>query len=100
MPRTVSVAGVAAAYGAGVFDQYVNNAGNIAECPKNKRRNKDNTLNEVSNTALQPDAEVYGVKPLGVFFDYTMIGRFQGLKPGSSSTGLPAVSSRARSREA
>lgn len=76
--------GQPAAYGAGVFYQYVNNAGNIAECPKNKRRNKDNTLNEVTNTALQPDAEVYGVKPLGVFFDYTMIGRFQGLKLGSS----------------
>ncbi|HMN40192.1 MAG TPA: prepilin-type N-terminal cleavage/methylation domain-containing protein [Phycisphaerales bacterium] len=70
-------------YGTGVFYQYVNNAGKIAECPKNKRASKDGTTHLVSNTPLQPDADQYGVQPLGVNFDYTMIGRFQGVKLGA-----------------
>jgi prepilin-type N-terminal cleavage/methylation domain-containing protein len=71
------------AYGTGVFYQYVNDAGKIAECPKNKRASSDGTTHVVSNTALQNDAAQYGVTPIGVNFDYTMIGRFQGLKLGA-----------------
>jgi prepilin-type N-terminal cleavage/methylation domain-containing protein len=70
-------------YGAGVFFQYVNNTGDVTECPTNKRASKDGTTHLVSNTALEPDADIYGVRPLGVNFDYTMIGRFQGIKLGS-----------------
>lgn len=77
------LAGGTPSYGTGVFYQYVNNAGKIAECPKNKRQNKDGTTHLAQNTALQPEAESYGVQPLGVNFDYTMIGRFQGVKLGA-----------------
>lgn len=75
--------GSAPAYGAGLFYQYVDNAGKVAECPKNKRQNKDGATHLVSNTDLQPDAASYGVQPLGVNFDYTMIGRFQGVRLGT-----------------
>jgi prepilin-type N-terminal cleavage/methylation domain-containing protein len=71
-------------YGTGVFYTYVNDAGKIAECPKNKRANKDGSTHLVSNTPLQDDAATYGVQPLGVNFDYTMIGRFQGVRLGAS----------------
>ena len=75
--------GQTATYGSGVFYTYVNDAGKIAECPKNKRASKDGTTHLVSNTPLQPDADTYGIQPLGVNFDYTMIGRFQGVKLGA-----------------
>ncbi len=77
------LAGRPAAYGKGVFYQYVDNAGKINECPKNRRRSKDGSTHLVANTTLQPDAATYGVQPLGVNYDYTMIGRFQGVKLGA-----------------
>jgi prepilin-type processing-associated H-X9-DG protein len=55
--------------------------GKINECPTNKRT----SLNGVTNTALGDDAEQYGIVPLGVFFDYTMIGRYEGFKLGSNT---------------
>ena len=76
--------GQAATYGTGVFYQYVNDAGKIAECPKNKRASKDGTTHFATNTTLGDDAVQYGVQPLGVNFDYTMIGRFQGVKLGNA----------------
>jgi prepilin-type N-terminal cleavage/methylation domain-containing protein len=68
-------------YGAGLFYEYVNNAGKIAECPKNKRHSKTAS---VANTPLDQDALQYGIAPIGVNFDYTMCGRFQGVKLSST----------------
>jgi prepilin-type N-terminal cleavage/methylation domain-containing protein len=75
--------GQAATYGAGLFYNYAGDVGKINECPKNKRASSDGTTHLVSNTSLQDDAATYGVEPLGVNFDYTMIGRFQGVKLGA-----------------
>jgi hypothetical protein len=75
-----------AAYGTGVLYQYIDNVGKVAECPTNKRTSASGAVQQVSNTPLQNDAEQYGIVPLGVFFDYTMISRFQGVKLGAPIT--------------
>jgi prepilin-type N-terminal cleavage/methylation domain-containing protein/prepilin-type processing-associated H-X9-DG protein len=72
----------AATYGKGLMYSYVDNVGKINECPTNKRAGADNA---VSNTPLPDDAEQYGILPLGVFFDYTMVGRYEGFKLGNST---------------
>jgi prepilin-type N-terminal cleavage/methylation domain-containing protein len=68
-----------AAYGKGLMYLYVDNVGKINECPTNKRAGDG----QVSNTPLPDDAQQYGILPLGVFFDYTMVGRYEGFKLGS-----------------
>jgi prepilin-type N-terminal cleavage/methylation domain-containing protein len=61
--------------GRGLLYEYVQDAYKINECPTNKRQNITGTV----NTAIDPR---YGTE-LGVGFDYTMIGRFQGYKMGA-----------------
>ena len=68
-----------AQYGKGLMYLYVDNVGKINECPTNKRAG----ANSVTNTPLGDDAEQYGILPLGVFFDYTMVGRYEGFKLGA-----------------
>ncbi|HYE62266.1 MAG TPA: prepilin-type N-terminal cleavage/methylation domain-containing protein [Phycisphaerales bacterium] len=65
--------------GKGVAYAYIENVGQTFECPKNKRANITGT----QATFINPDdAQQYGITPMGVFFDYTMIGRFQGYQIG------------------
>lgn len=61
--------------GTGQLYKYVDNVPKIAECPKNKRRNLRGTV----NTAIDPE---FGYD-LGVAFDYTMVGRFEGVRLGN-----------------
>lgn len=65
----------APAIGRGLLYEYMQDTYKINECPKNKRRNINGTV----NTAIDPQ---YGLE-LGVAFDYTMIGRFEGIKTGN-----------------
>jgi prepilin-type N-terminal cleavage/methylation domain-containing protein len=65
----------APAIGRGLLYEYVQDAYKINECPKNRRKNIAGTV----NTMIAPE---FGVQ-LGVAFDYTMIGRFEGVKTGS-----------------
>jgi prepilin-type N-terminal cleavage/methylation domain-containing protein len=69
-------------YGKGLMYLYVSNVGKINECPTNRRAAADAA---VTNTPLPDDAEQYGIVPLGVYFDYTMVGRYEGFKVGSST---------------
>lgn len=62
--------------GSGQLYKYVDNVAKIAECPKNKRRNLQGTV----NTAIDPQ---FGYD-LGVGFDYTMVGRFEGVRLGNT----------------
>jgi prepilin-type N-terminal cleavage/methylation domain-containing protein len=61
--------------GTGALYRYVDDVFKINECPTNKRRSIQGTV----NTAIDPQ---FGVN-LGVGFDYTMIGRFEGVRLSS-----------------
>jgi prepilin-type N-terminal cleavage/methylation domain-containing protein len=75
-PIPYQVNGVAGVQtGTGQLYKYVDDVKKIAECPKNKRRNLRGTV----NTAIDPQ---FGYD-LGVGFDYTMVGRFEGAKLGN-----------------
>lgn len=62
--------------GDGVMYLYVDKLAKINECPKNKRQGIDGAV----NTAIAPE---FG-REIGVGFDYTMIGRYQGFRVGST----------------
>jgi prepilin-type N-terminal cleavage/methylation domain-containing protein len=62
--------------GDGVMYMYVDKLAKINECPKNKRQGIDGTV----NTTIAPE---FGTQ-IGVGFDYTMIGRYQGIRLGTS----------------
>lgn len=64
--------------GKGLLYTYVDKAAQVNECPKNKRRNIDG----VTNTHVLDEELELGVN-WGVGFDYTMIGRFQGVRQGA-----------------
>lgn len=67
--------------GKGLLYQYVDKVANINECPKNKRRN----IEGVTNTHVTDEEREFGIN-WGVAFDYTMIGRFQGVRLGAPIT--------------
>lgn len=74
-PIQYQVGAAAPVMGQALLYKYVEDVFKINECPKNKRRNIQGTV----NTAIDPQ---FG-RQLGVGFDYTMIGRFEGLKLGN-----------------
>lgn len=61
--------------GAGFLYQYVDDVYKINECPKNKRKSIQGTV----NTTIDPQ---FG-RELGVGFDYTFVSRVQGLRLGA-----------------
>ena len=65
--------------GAGLLYQYVDDVYKINECPTNKRRS-------TAKAAGAPIDPVFGDSSLGVGFDYTMVGRLQGIRLGTSTT--------------
>lgn len=67
----------APAMGKGLLYDYVRDAAKVNECPTNKRRSVTGTV----NTDIDPR---FGVE-LGVGFDYTMVGRLQGLQTWRST---------------
>ncbi len=68
-------------YGKGHLYEYVDNVDDIAECPKNKRRNLRGETLDIPDPFSNPDTNSIS----GVRFDYTMIGRIQGARLGNTS---------------
>ncbi|MCB1282004.1 MAG: prepilin-type N-terminal cleavage/methylation domain-containing protein, partial [Salinibacterium sp.] len=68
-------------YGKGHLYEYVDNVDDIAECPKNKRRNLRGETIDIPDPFADPDANTIS----GVRFDYTMIGRVQGARLGNTA---------------
>jgi prepilin-type N-terminal cleavage/methylation domain-containing protein len=71
-PVTYQIQGQPVTLGKGLLYLYVQDADRIGECPTNKRRNLNGTVG--------PNAWNGGT---GLNFDYTMLGRVQGLRVGS-----------------
>ena len=65
--------------GRGHLYEYVDNLDEVAECPTNQRRNLAGNTLDITDPFQNPENPLTS----GVRFDYTMVGRMQGLRLGT-----------------